>query len=133
MTITPTGPRLLLPGLVPREPGLETYWVRPGGVTAVRLEAGDQLTVIDRAGRQEAELTVAGPGLGVSADAWARVARSMPEAGRAAVLGLLGEFGVNPVAATPARLFGEWSPAGARETFTATSRPPSWSPPRRGG
>ncbi len=62
MTITPAGPRLLLPGLVPREPGLETYWVRPGGVTAVRLDGGDELTVVDRPGRQMAELTVLGPG-----------------------------------------------------------------------
>lgn len=27
--------RLRLPGLIPREPGLETYWVRPGGVTEI--------------------------------------------------------------------------------------------------
>ena len=31
MTITPAGPRLLLPGLVPREPGLETYGCAPAG------------------------------------------------------------------------------------------------------
>ena len=59
MPTTPT-PRLVLPGLLPREPGLETYWVRPGGVTAVRLEGGDRLDVVDRQGRQRAELTVLG-------------------------------------------------------------------------
>ncbi len=51
-------PRLLLPGIVAPEPGLETYWVRPGGVTGLRLGAGDELTVVDRFGRQSAELTV---------------------------------------------------------------------------
>ena len=130
MTITPAGPRLLLPGLVPREPGLETYWVRPGGVTAVRLGGGDELTVVDRPGRQAAELTVLGPGLGAPADAPATVLRSLAGpalagpgdgAGRAAVLGLLAEHGISPATATATQLFGAWSPAGARETFTATA------------
>lgn len=45
---TATAPRLRLPGLIPFEPGRETYWVRPGGVTAVKLDPGDRLTVVDR-------------------------------------------------------------------------------------
>jgi aminomethyltransferase len=125
MTITPAGPRLLLPGLVPREPGLETYWVRPGGVTTVRLDGGDELTVVDRPGRQTAELTVLGPVLGAPPDAPASVLRSLTGAGggdgRAAVLGVLAEHGISPATATATRLFGEWSPAGARETFTAAA------------
>jgi len=129
MTITPPGPRLLLPGLVPREDGLETYWVRPGGVTAVHLGGGDELTVVDRPGRQVAELTVLGPGLGAAADAPASVLRSLAGAERggrppgpapsAGIVAMLGEQGISPATATATRLFGEWSPAGARETFTA--------------
>ncbi|MDQ3463854.1 MAG: DUF1989 domain-containing protein, partial [Actinomycetota bacterium] len=129
MTLALPSPRLLLPGLVPREPGLETYWVRPGGVTAVRLGGGDRLEVVDRQGRQPAELTVLdehgidGRALGVAMDAPATVLRGLPARGSgdgaSAVLTALAERGVAPSGATAARLFGEWSPAGAREGFSA--------------
>lgn len=56
MTLT-TGPRLLAPGWIPREPGLETYWVRPGGVTCVRVDQGDEVSVVDVEGGQRAEVT----------------------------------------------------------------------------
>jgi aminomethyltransferase len=124
MTRSVPSPRLLLPGLVPREPGLETYWVRPGGVTAVRLAAGDGIDVVDRQGMQPAELTVLGPerALGVAQDAPATTVRALSLCegdGARAVLAVLAEHGVDPSAATAARLFGGWSPAGARESFTA--------------
>lgn len=129
MTLDATTPRLRLPGLIPREPGLETYWVRPGGVTAVSMDGGDSLTVIDRAGRQTAELTVVGPGgrdgaaLGLTATAPARTLRGLagadPGGGRDDIVGLLTSADIDPTRATAAELFGEWSPAGARETFTA--------------
>jgi aminomethyltransferase len=124
MTLSPPSPRLLLPGLVPREPGLETYWVRPGGVTAVRLAAGDRIDVVDRQGMQPAELTVLGPksALGVAQDAPATTVRALALGdgdGARAVLAVLAEHGVDPSAATAARLFGGRSPAGARESFTA--------------
>ncbi len=130
MTSTRPSARLLLPGLIPREPGLETYRVRAGGVTAVRLGGGDRLDVVDRQGRQPAELTVLGErgadggALGLTADAPATVLRGLTRArddgdGAAAVLGMLAGHGVDPAAATAARMFGEWSPAGARESFTA--------------
>lgn len=132
MTVAVGGPRLRLPGLIPQEPGLETYWVRPGGVTAVRMDAGDRLTVIDWAGRQSAELTVVGAGgtdgsvLGVRADEPASTLRSLTAAGRGngrdGMLAALSAGGVDPQRATAVRLFGEWSPAGARETFTATTQ-----------
>jgi len=48
-------PRLILPGLAPVEPGVERYWVRGGGATVLRLEGGDQLTVVDWHGRQPGE------------------------------------------------------------------------------
>ncbi|WP_051580974.1 DUF1989 domain-containing protein [Pseudonocardia acaciae] len=60
MTLTPDRPRLLLPGLLPSEPDLERYRVRPGGSTTVPLHPGDRLTVIDPQGRQTAALTVQG-------------------------------------------------------------------------
>ena len=128
MPTTPT-PRLVLPGLLPREPGLETYWVRPGGVTAVRLEGGDRLDVVDRQGRQRAELTVLGAEhvLGARQDAPATTLRALAHGdadgeGARAVLAVLAEHGLDPTEATAAQLFGEWTPAGARESFTATDR-----------
>lgn len=132
MTVTAAAPRLRLPGLIEREPNLETYWVRPGGVTAIRLDAGDELTVIDRAGRQRAELTVLGrvgvdgAALGLRPGGPATALRSLasaqaePGAGRDAILSVLVAAEVDPAATTAAELFGEWSPAGSRETFTAT-------------
>ncbi|GLY66397.1 DUF1989 domain-containing protein [Amycolatopsis taiwanensis] len=129
MTVAAGRPRLLLPGLVPRETGLETYWVRPGGVTAVRLSAGDRLTVIDRAGRQSAELSVfgsaghGGAALGVRVDAPANAIRSLAAGGtgegRAAILTALASYGLDPGEAKAIRLFGDSSPQGARETFVA--------------
>jgi len=52
-----TRPRLLVPGLVPRDPGRETYRVRPEATTTVSLRAGDRLTVRDVAGGQRALVT----------------------------------------------------------------------------
>ena len=81
MTLTPERPRLVLPGLLPADPALERYRIHPGAVTAVELEPGDVLTVVDVEGRQRGELTVlAGGGedygaLGVTADTVATVLR----------------------------------------------------------
>ena len=44
------------PALFARAPGLERHRVVPGGLIVVRLEAGDQLQVIDVEGNQAAEL-----------------------------------------------------------------------------
>ncbi len=49
-------PRLLVPGLVPRDPARETYRVRPGGTTAVSLRPDDRLTIRDLHGGQRAEV-----------------------------------------------------------------------------
>lgn len=122
-------PRLLLPGIVPPEPGLETYWVRAGGVTGLRLFAGDELTVVDRFGRQSAELTVinqdgssTGAPLGISHDAPATTLRALGRDAGAAdpvVADLLGKELV-PEQLGAVQLFGEWSPAGTRQGFTAS-------------
>jgi len=121
----------MLPGLITPEPGLETFWVRPGGVTGVRLWPGDELTVVDRRGRQCAELTVLGPvgsadgaALGVVLDAPATtlrllVARPEPDLTDPVLSDLLAR-GLAPESLRAARLFGDWSPAGTRETFSVS-------------
>ena len=105
--------------------------MRPGGITGVRLEAGDRLTVVDRQGRQAAELTVVlpdgscdGSALGLQLDVPAMVLRGL--VARAAALGVddqvvaeLRARAVPPDVLRAARLFGDWSPAGARESFSA--------------
>ena len=59
---SPRRPRLLVPGLVPRDPGRETYRVRPGGTTTVSLRPDDRLTIRDLHGGQRAEVAgLAGP------------------------------------------------------------------------
>jgi aminomethyltransferase len=122
-------PRLLLPGIVSPEPGLETYWVRPGGVTGLRLCAGDELTVVDRFGRQAAELTVinedgsaTGAALGVSHDAPATTLRALGAAAKAAdpVLNDLVTKELVPEQLRAVQLFGDWSPAGTRQAFLAS-------------
>jgi aminomethyltransferase len=139
-------PRVLLPGLLPAEAGLERYRVRPGAVTAIQLGTGDELVVIDVEGRQRAELTVFGSGgedylaLGTSADTPATVLRSLagqpaaPDAqvqpGRrsgvrgplwtgGAVASALAARGLNPAQARAVALFGDWSPAGTAASFVA--------------
>src|SRR5262249_8160884 len=106
-------PRLLLPGLPPADPRLERYRVHPGAVTAVELDAGDEITVIDAEGRQRGELTVLARGgegfaeMGASADGAATVLRGMAEAhagGEASAAAAGGE------ASAAAALDATWAP-----------------------
>jgi aminomethyltransferase len=95
---------LLTPGLKPVDPSCESWWVRPGGATRVRVHPDDRLTVIDPDGGQPAELLVLG---------------SDPEA-----LGVRGDAPPTVVSngdAKAIRLFAADGPPGARETFTARS------------
>jgi aminomethyltransferase len=87
--LSTTRPRLLVPGLLPRDPARESYRVRAGGTTTVELLPDDRLTVRDIDGGQRAELTVAGDDYG-----------ALELAGRE-------------------QLFGPASSAGAEETFRA--------------
>lgn len=136
--MTTLAPRLLAPGWLPREPGLETYWVRPGGVTCLRVDAGDQLTVVDTEGRQHAEVTqlpvapddpagaraldlVADAPATVLAQAADRLEREPWDAELRELVDLITQRGLSPASARAALLFGEWSPAGSRETFTASA------------
>lgn len=129
MLSTAATPRLLLPGIVSPEAGLETYWVRPGGITGLRLFTGDSLTVVDRFGRQAAELTVinqdgsaTGGALGISHDAPATTLRALGQRAGVSdpVLADLLDKAQIPENLTAVQLFGEWSPAGTRQGFVAS-------------
>jgi aminomethyltransferase len=134
----PARPRVMLPGLLPADPGLERYRVRPGAVTALQLAAGDALAVIDVDGRQRGELTVFGSGgedflaVGASADTAATTLRALAVAPGPrqvsqpgvvwtgdAVAAALAQQGLNPAQARAVALFGEWSPARTRASFVA--------------
>ncbi|CAN5722101.1 DUF1989 domain-containing protein [soil metagenome] len=105
-------------------PVLETYRVQPGSVTALRVYPGDRIAVVDRFGRQPAELTVlsANPRAlpYARADAPATVLRGLAagddEEGYAAqrILAMLSAYGVLPTMASATGLFGPHTPAGAR-------------------
>jgi aminomethyltransferase len=120
-------PKLILPGLLPADPFLETYLVRPGGATVVWLQPDDRLTVIDRDGGQLAELSVLAPdgrddapALGANAEAPATVLRaalSSPEGD--GFVGELAARGLDPHEARAVLLFGEWSPPGSSQSFLA--------------
>ena len=118
MTVSAERPRLLLPGLLPADPALERYRVYPGAVTAVELDPGDVLTVIDEQGRQRGELTVLAGGaedyraLGTEPDTAATVLRTLAVSATtpAAVTGSLAGRGLDPGRARAVTLFGEWSP-----------------------
>src|SRR4029077_17420836 len=127
VTVSTERPRLVLPGLLPADPRLERYRVQPGAVTAIELDPGDELTVIDAEGRQRGELTVLTGGredfgaLGTAPDTAATGLRARarpgpdgdrrPEAEAAAVIGPLTARGLDPERARAVALFGEWSPA----------------------
>ncbi len=113
----------ILRGLLPEDPYLETYLVRPGGITAVLLQPDDRLTLIDAQGGQVAELTVLGAGgrddseaVGSRADAPATVLRRLTS-DDGAVLRALGLPKLEPTDAMAIRVFEEWSPPGSSRSF----------------
>ena len=121
--------KLLLPGLLPPDPYLERYRVRPGGVTVIALQPDDRFTVTDNDGGQPAEVTALSPdgnddadAIGARADAPATVLRgltaSTAEGARAVVAELAGR-GLNPSQANATVLFGEWSLPGSSQAFSA--------------
>jgi aminomethyltransferase len=129
MAIDTTGSKLLLGGLRPTDPFLESYWVRPGGATVLALHPDDRLTITDVDGGQVAEVSVLTPdgadapeAIGAVADAPATVLRSLmasSAAGASEVVRDLAALGLNPAEARAARLFAEWGPAGATTIFAA--------------
>src|SRR4051794_21074086 len=127
MATTLDRPALITPGLGPTDPGVQSWWVRPGGATVVALRPGDRMCVRDPDGGQPAELTVLdheggedAAALGARADAPATVLRGALHNGAAGgVLGELHRRGLKPDAARAVLLFGRDSPAGASQSFTA--------------
>jgi aminomethyltransferase len=64
--VSATRPRVLVPGLLPRDPGRETYRVRPGAQVILALEPGDQVVVRDVHGGQS--VFASSTELGLAAD-----------------------------------------------------------------
>jgi len=127
MAIALDRPTLLTPGLKPVDPSFESWWVRPGGATVVRVRPGDRLTVRDPDGGQPAEVTVLdaeggedAAALGARADAPATVLTAALGNGAATpFLAELHRRGLTPHDARAIRLFDTDSPPGASESFDA--------------
>ena len=118
-------PALVEPGLRPVDRSLESHWVRPGAATAVRLEPGDELIVVNRDGGQTAELTVLdaeggedAAAIGARPDVDATVLRALVRNGGAhGFLAQLHTDGLVPDDARALRLFDADTPRGTVETF----------------
>ena len=115
----------VLGGLLPEDPFLETYLVRPGGATVIALEPDERLTVVDSYGGQVAELTVLSPegsddagALGVRADAPATVLRELVRNGNG-FLRRLAAPRLDPEQAFAVRLFESMSAPGSSHSFRA--------------
>src|SRR3954464_4287076 len=127
MATTVDRPALITPGLRPPDPGVQTWWVRPGGATVVEMRPGDRLSVRDPHGGQPAEVTVLdqeggedAAALGARADAPASVLRAALAGGRAEpFLAELHRRGLAPADARAMLLFAADSPPGAAESFAA--------------
>jgi aminomethyltransferase len=118
-------PELVQPGLKPVDRSLESHWVRPGAATAVRLQPGDELRVVNRDGGQVCELTVVdsegaedAAAIGARADADASVLRGL--LGNGVAHGFLAELhreGLVPEDARALRLFDADTPRDSVESF----------------
>ncbi|MGI8886316.1 MAG: DUF1989 domain-containing protein [Gaiellaceae bacterium] len=125
--MTLSGTPDLIRGLLPDDPFLETYLVRPGGATVFALAPDERVTIVDKDGGQVAEVTVLdasghddATALGASADAPATVLReALRDRNGSLLVGELGARGLDPADATAVRLFGEWSPPGSSQAFRA--------------
>ncbi len=113
--------------LLPEDPFVETYLVRPGGATVFALAPDERVTVVDAHGGQVAELTAldeagrdATAALGARAEAPATVIREAYRDRNGSLLASeLGSRGLDPAEATAVLLFGEWSPPGSSQAFRA--------------
>ena len=125
--MTLSGTPALIRGLLPEDPFLETYLVRPGGATVFALAPDERVTVVDKDGGQVAEITVLdasgrddASALGAIADAPATVVReAVANRNGSLLVGELAARGLEPEEAHAVRLFGEWSPPGSSQAFRA--------------
>jgi aminomethyltransferase len=124
-------PRVIEPGLLRREPGVERYRVRGGGALLLALAAGDRMTITDPEGRQRGELAAfrrdgsrAVPdaaALGARADSVAAGLAALvrhPDEDARAVIAALGQNGIDPGNAPAVQLFGEETRAGTSACFS---------------
>ncbi len=122
---------VLAPGLPVLPPNVERHPVPGGGTRTLALDAGDELTVIDREGRQPCELVVfdaggrpnpaliGAKGAGAPLGIQAILDRPTPSAKR--VRDALAARGLDLGRAAVVRLFGDGSRAGATAAFVATA------------
>jgi aminomethyltransferase len=121
------GTPALVRGLLPEDPFLETFLVRPGGATVFALAPDERMTVVDRDGGQVAEVTALGAdgrddaaALGARADAPASVIReALRDRDGSLLWRELAARGLDPTGAEAITLFGEWSPPGSAQTLRA--------------
>ena len=123
---------VLVPGLPVLPPNVERHPVPGGGTRTLTLDAGDELTVIDREGRQPCELVVfdatgrsdpaiiGANGIGTPLGTQAILDSEAPSAAR--VRAALSARGCDLARAGAVRLFGHESRAGESVSFTATAR-----------
>jgi aminomethyltransferase len=109
---------VLLDGLLTRDPALETFPVRAGGVTVIELTGDDRVEIVDLYGGQVAEVTVLGAPVGLPQDASATAIRGLAGSrleGKAPIdaqvlqsriPAALAAHGIDPHGARCARLFG---------------------------
>ena len=125
-----SGTFALVRGLLPEDPFVETYLVRPGGATVFALAPDERVTIVDTDGGQPAEVTALdddgrddAAALGTHADAPATVVRdALRERDGSLLWRELAARGLDPAEAKAVRLFGEWSTAGSAQTFRADRR-----------
>ena len=123
---------VLIPGLPALAPNVERHPVPGGGTRTLALDAGDELTVIDREGRQRCELVVfdrggrsdpaligASGGSAAPAGIQAVLERGVPSARY--VREALAARGLDLGRARAVLLFGDESRAGESATFVATA------------
>ena len=122
---------VLIPGLPVLPPNVERHPVPGGGTRTLTLDAGDELTVIDREGRQPCELVVfdgagrsdpaliGATGAGSPCGILSALERRTPSAKR--VRDGLAARGLELGCAVATRLFGEESRAGESASFVATA------------
>ncbi len=126
-------PRVLEPGLWLLDPGTERYRVTGGGATALALDPGDRIEIIDPEGRQQCELSafdaqgVSDPGLlgATAADRGSTNAThtilSSPLSDARRVRAGLERQGIDLSGARPALVFEPDSPPGSTATYTASA------------
>ena len=113
--------------LLPEDPFVETYLVRPGGATVFALAPDERVTVVDRFGGQTAEVTVLdergeddADALGARADAPATVVREAYRDRNGSLLAReLASRGLDPTEAKALRLFDADSLPGTSQAFRA--------------